>query len=113
MGITLRDKKSNGARPLPSGPRVAPIRRTHVQRSRPRRRSRWVGKVLPPRRMKYVFAASIALLVSLFVSGVIPNFFIYSEDVDMKMRAQMNIYQPRDIERHLLTIDRIMRDLSK
>ena len=113
MGITLRDRKSNGARPLLTGSRVAPIRRAHVQRSRPRRRSRWVGKVLPPRRMKYVFAASIALLVSLFVSGVIPDFFIYSEDVDMKMQAQLNIYQPRDVERQLHTIDRIMHDLVK
>ncbi len=113
MGITLRDKKSNRARPLLSGSRVAPIRRTHVQRPRPRRLSRWVGKVLPPRRMKYVVAASIAFFVSLFVSGVIPDFFIYSEGIDMKMRAQMNIYQPRDIERQLHTIDRIMHDLVK
>ena len=113
MGITLRDKKSNEARPIPSGLRVEPIRRTHVQRPRPRRRSQWIGKLLPPCRMKYVFAASIAFFVSLFVSGVIPNFFIYSEDADRQLQAQMNIYQPRDVERQLHTIDRIMRDLVK
>jgi hypothetical protein len=51
--------------------------------------------------------------VSLFVSGVVPDFFVYYEKGHQNMQAQMNIYQPKDAERHLYRIDKIMRGFMK
>ncbi len=85
-----------------------------IQWSRPRPpRRRWFGRLISPSRVPFVFATLVALLVSLFVSGVIPNLFVYYEEFDKNLQVQMNIYQPKDAERHLYRIDKIMRGFMK
>ncbi len=85
-----------------------------IQRSRPRsQRRRWFGWLIPPSSVPFVFATLTALLVSLFVSGVIPNFFVYYEEFEKNLKVQMNIYQPKDAERHLYRIEKIMHGMMK
>lgn len=86
----------------------------HIQWSRTRTsRRRRLGRILLPSRMQCAIATLLAIVVSLFASGVVPNFLFTSKEVDNSLKVQMDIYQPKDIERHLYRIDRIMENLNK
>lgn len=76
-----------------------------IKWARPRtsRDSRWKKPDSVARQLMYA-AAVVVLLASLFVSGVIPNFFDLIAGVNPGMRRQLTIYQPRDTERSLKSI---------
>lgn len=65
-------------------------------------------KALTPNKIAYASAAAVALLASLFVSGVIPNFFELIGRFNPDFQKQAKIYQPKDIERQLQSISRIV-----
>jgi hypothetical protein len=65
--------------------------------------SRWKEQNPFARRLMYA-AAVVALLASLFVSGVVPNLIDKISGVNSGLNRQLSIYQPRDSEQSIKTI---------
>jgi hypothetical protein len=63
--------------------------------------------------MRYCIAAFVVLVVSLFVSGIIPNVFDYYTNTENNLRSQMKIYQPKDLERQFYSLTSGMRGLKE
>ncbi len=73
--------------------------------SRPRdpRVPRWKEDNPAARRLVYA-AVIVAILASLFVSGIVPNIIDRIGGINTEIDRQLKIYQPRDSERSLKTI---------
>ena len=82
--------------------------------SRPRSpgESRWKEQNPFARRLMYV-AAGVALLASLFLSGVVPNIIDRISGINSGLNRQLSIYQPRDSERSLKTIWEMEKQLKE
>jgi CheY-like chemotaxis protein len=74
--------------------------------------SRWKGQNPFARRLMYV-AAVVVLLASLFVSRVVPNLIDRISGINSGLNRQLSIYQPRDSERSLKTIQEKERQLKE
>jgi len=83
-----------------------------LRRSQPTRLNRAI-KVLVPFKVEYAVTAVVALVASLFVSGIIPNFFVWAVNFNSNSHKQTRVYQPKDIERQIQEIIRSNRRLSK
>lgn len=77
------------------------------------RRKRSTRKWSPYSAVRYCIAAFVVLIVSLFVSGIIPNVFVSYNNIDKNLRSQMKIYQPKDVERHLHALPSVNRSLKE
>lgn len=85
-------------------------RRPYRRSSRRKRRAR---KLFLDGMVKYFIAAFVVFIVSLFVSGIIPNVFVSYTNTDDSLRSQMKIYQPRDVERHLYALSNVIRSMME
>ncbi len=83
-----------------------------LKRSQPKRLNRAI-KVLAPHKAVYAAAAVVAFMASLFVSGIIPNFFVSAVSFDTHFYKQAKRYQPKDIERQIQTITKSIRHSIK
>lgn len=82
------------------GNRIAPNRHRNLKR---------FFKNLNAVQKAYLMAVGVAILVSLFVAGVIPNLINYISGINPQIIRQHSIYQPKDTERGLkIMMDRLL-----
>ncbi len=77
--------------------------RARVRWMRPRQTKEfgWKKDALASRRAVYIAMGVVVLILSILVSGIIPNLWDWAAGVNPEMKRQFGIYQPRDAEREI------------